>query len=205
MKYFFIVVLLCVINSTSAQRKDFYTEIDFKKYSSYKLIDTLTKKGSFTVTRRIQMNRSFKSYVECVEIVSKTSKRYFVLNYDAYLKDDSTIVAFAPAFKITNNDGGFMKYGLWFYATFYRERSTGNTISIEEESGTRFAVDSLPPTWDDRELPTEEGIYYYQFNKLVRISPEQSEEQFYSMKKNGFYFLPNSGRFFTKHDIRSIK
>jgi len=181
---------------------EFFKEIDFKSYNQYKLVDTLFVKGSFLVTKR-NLPSGFFSFSEFVQIDFGKRKRYFLLNYDAHFINDTSIYAFSPAFKATSVDKGFMQNGIWVYTQILTEKIEGSNDL--RRTGKRFAVDSLPINWDYKRLPTKEGIYFYEVNKLVQISSEQSEEAFDSYGKDGFYFIPNTGRLFTKHSIREIK
>lgn len=204
MRFLLVFVFLLFQNKGNAQKKDFYEEADGITLSKYKLVDTLARKGSFVVTTREQTTGKFKSQRQCIEIDFNGHKRYFVLNHDTYLVNDSTICHFDPPFKVTGDDGGMMKNGIWVFTEFYTEKERNVFVPVES-GGAKFVVDSIPPGWDYRCLPRDEGIYFFCGGSLVKISDEQSPEKFYSLRKNGFYFFPGSGRLFSKYDIRSIK
>ena len=140
MKYLLVLIFSISTSNILAQRK-FYSEIDSITYNSYRIIDTLMRKGSYLVTKRKERSR-FNSYKECIQIDYGSRKRYFELAYDWYFINDTTICSYGNPFKSTSIDGGFMKNGLWVwvYTSFYK-RKTG---SLSEESGVRFAVDSMP-------------------------------------------------------------
>lgn len=205
MKYFLIISLLISLTAVYAQQRSFYHEVEASDFKQFKTVDTILKKGSFTVTKRTDTLKKLKTYTEVVEIDFAVRKRYFVLDYGAHFINDTTICLFGPAFKTTSTEGSFMKNGIWVYTNFVTKKKDGPTGETNEVIGMQYAVDSLPPNWDYKRLPTDEGIYYYQNGALKKVSSEQSEEKFRSQKKDGFYFIPKSGRLYSKYDIRSIK
>lgn len=205
MKYCLTIFLLINFVNGNAQQQNFYHEVEAASLKQFQTVDTILKKGSFTVTKRTDSLTRLKTYTEVVEIDFAVRKRYFVLEYNAHFINDTTICLFGPAFKSTSTEGSFMKNGIWVYTNFLTKKSDGPKGERNEVISMQYAVDSLPPNWDYKRLPTDEGIYYYQNRALKKVAAEQSEEKFRSQKKNGFYFIPKSGRLYSKYDIRSIK
>ncbi|HYD92598.1 MAG TPA: hypothetical protein VEA37_14065 [Flavobacterium sp.] len=131
----------------------------------------------------------------CVRKTFSGGIGYFKLAHDVYFQNSTTLIEYQGFFS-SGDDGPFQKNGIWVYTDFYKEPF---------KSGMNFAVDSLPPGYDDINRPNIEGIYFYEHKGLWRISKGQSEEEFQKFGKDGFYFIPNSGRFFKKHNAGIIK
>lgn len=174
-----------------------YKKIDFETYKSYKPSETLVKKRNILVTR---YSKDFP------QLLLAKNGSYFIFDSNCYLENDSTIIAYSSPFLVDSENGEFQKNGIWLYAEFYKdENKKGNFIYEVSDSGTRFSVDSIPQNADFKKLPTAEGIYFFEGKSLNRITKEQSEDKFYSQNRNGFYFIPNSGRLFNRINLNLIE
>ncbi|MGO4773090.1 hypothetical protein ACEN2I_15615 [Flavobacterium sp. W22_SRS_FK3] len=178
-----------------------YQKINLETYSKYIPLDTLLQKENVLITK-VQDSK----YPIISKILIKKSNSYFIFDTDCYLENDSTIIAYAPPFQSDLDNGSFQKNGIWLYTEFYTEENKkGNSIYEISDSGAKFSVDSLPQNLNLRSLPKSEGIYFFENNSLKQVSAIQSEDAFYKLNKNGFYFLPNTGRLFEHIKISSIK
>ena len=121
----------------------------------------------------------------------------YLFNSDCRVENDSTIIAYSNAFLI-DEDGEFRKNGIWVHTKF----STEGTFPFISSS-MKFGVDSVPNYY--LKLPTKEGIYFYENDSLILFSQEQSEYQWRQQRKDGFYFIPNKGRFFDRIYIKDLE
>jgi len=195
--FIFISFLVCC----SVKDQKSYRKINEEDYHKFGVADTLLDKPDVLVTGLKEDNSQL-----LLRIKRKAGIDYYKLDPDCVIENDSTIIAYAEAFKYEPGDGGFQKNGIWFYARFYSdENKKGNFIYSTSDTGIQFSVDSIPASAKSIALPNSEGIYFYEKDALIRLSREQSEDQFNALQKNGFYFIPNSGRLFKRIDIHSIK
>ena len=184
------------------EEKKCFTEINSSTYKKYKTVDTLYKTKDYTATKCEDTIRYFKVYVTLLKM---SNGKYFVLDPDAYLENDSTIIYYSQPLKSDSENGSFQKDGIWFYAHFYTEKTDSTGIIQESVGGVKYSVDSMPTNGEQIVRPKSEGVYFYQNNTLKKVLVEQSEDKFYSLQKDGFYFLPNSGRFLKKYSIKILK
>ena len=168
-----------------------YEIISKKQLEKLLIQDTLIHKNNYTV---MQVGRSTTDAFP--KMLLKKEKLYLFEN-DSKLKNDSTILSYFSAF-IIDSQGSFRENGIWVYTEFYTEGYFPLTTK-----GMRFHVDSIPTTYK-KKLPNQEGIYFYEEEELVLLSSEQSEEKFKEKEKNGFYFIPNSGRLFNTYPIDTL-
>ena len=199
---FLFVLLSGILISCSNEERKTYKPIDSSIYAKYKTIDTLYKTKEYIATKCEDTIKYFKAYVT---LIKKANGKYYLLDPNAYFENDSTIIYYSMPLKTDSENGSFQKKGIWFYAHFYSEKKDSTGIYQKNEEGVKFSVDSTPSNADKIIRPELQGIYFYQNDSLIKISQEQSEEKFYSFEKNGFYFLPNSGRFFERYSIHSIE
>jgi hypothetical protein len=100
---------------------------------------------------------------------------------------------------------GLKKTEFGFMPHFFSGKHEKTDNLWESSSGVNFSIDSMPAGAEKIIRPKQDGIYLYKRNRLVKLSKEQSEEKFHTYKKNGFYFLPNSGRFFKRIPLTSLR
>jgi hypothetical protein len=165
------------------------------------IYEAITKDEYSTLNPRDTIINTFKLLVTCTgsadhfndmeTILVRKYNAYYKLAPDVYFTDGSTMIQYQGFFSSGGDNGPFQENGIWVYTDFYRDTF---------QSGMRYAVDSMPPGYKDSSRPKKEGIYFYEKNKLRRIASGQSEEEFKEFGKNGFYFIPNSGRFFKRHN-----
>lgn len=199
MTKFILSISFLLLFSSCYNEETHYESISFEKYNSYKPYDTLVEKGNILITKWKDTTSE-----GVFQILLKKENTYFIFDSDCDLENDATIIAYAPPFKWDEKDHGMQKNGIWFYAEFYNGRNkAGNAIHETSESGVQFSVDSIPK--EIKNLPTREGIYFFKKDSLILISHEQTENKFSTLNKTGFYFVPNSGRFFERIKIDSIK
>lgn len=179
--YLYLAVLICF----SCEKSDAYKIIDHEALKKLKVQDTLVENKKVLVTKVLDSD-----YPKLL-VWDKLSNRsnHYLFDMDCELENDSTIIYYAPPFLVDEN-GEFQKNGLWVYTKFYRD-------------STSFGVDSIPKN-KIKKLPQKEGIYFYQNDSLVRLSKDQSEEKFNSIRRNGFYFIPNTGRLFERININQL-
>jgi hypothetical protein len=194
MRYLFLLPFVMLLCSCFGEQR-FYREITAEEYGEMKPIDTLTKKPGLLITRGV-------SQFYTPDIFILKNDRYFKLDYDTFPENDSIVIWYAPAYSYSEDDHGFQKDGIWVHTEFTVKRD--KIIPIMPMNSIQYHVDSLPPGYKDINRPKAEGIYFYENNRLNLVSKEQSEDAFNGYKKNGFYFIPNSGRLFTRHSINEI-
>lgn len=189
MRYFFLIFIMALSSCTNRDNQvpRFIEEIDASGYKRYKPVDTLYKNKDYIATSCEDITGVLKSNSILLRM---TNGRYFILDPDAYLENDSTIIYYNPPFKTEN--GSFQKDGIWFYARFVNDQ-------------INFGVDSLPVNGEHIVRPKSEGIYFYENNSLHKVSSQQTDEVFYDFGKDGFYFLPNTGRFFKRYSVAILK
>ena len=191
MRYLSLIILSFISSFIISCEKDaLYEPLTESEYSLLKHGDTII----FTQKLLVTCTGNAGNYNDIETIyVRKTSSAgigYFKLAHDVYFQNSTTLIEYQGFFS-SGEDGPFQKNGMWVHTDFYNEPF---------KSGMRFGVDSIPRGYNDANRPNEEGIYYYDNNKLRRISSVQSEEAFKEFGKDGFYFIPNSGRFFRRHN-----
>ena len=201
----FSLFIILTLNSCDYQERKIYKSIDLDTYKKYEVIDTIYNKPDYIATECKNTIPYFTTSVTLIRKVNKNKYSYFLLKSDAYIENDSTVVAYAMPFKSTSDEGAFQKNGIWLFAEFYTEKTDSTGIFQTSESGVKYSIDSLPPDLKEANRPTSEGIYYFENGHLIKLSSEQSEDKFYSFQRNGFYFIPNKGRLFKRHTIQSVK
>jgi len=197
-------LIFLTLNSCSNNPDKYYKALTREEYQKYIAIDTLLENKKNLITE-CKSPLPYPVFTTLVKKIGTGNVSYFKLDSDAYLENDSIVIAYASAFK-SDESGDMQKDGLWLYAEFYdNENKKGNWFYSISDSGIRFSVDSLPPNYKPENLPTKEGIYLLKNEKIKMISTEQSEEKFSSLKINGFYFIPNTGRLFKRYNINTIQ
>jgi hypothetical protein len=195
------ILLFSLIALYSCDNKNnAYQKINLETYSKYIPLDTLLQKENVLITK-VQDSK----YPIISKILIKKNNSYFIFDTDCYLENDSTIIAYAPPLKSDSDTGSFQRNGIWFYSEHYQDNKKGNSVYSISDVGAKFSVDSVPKNLKIKQLPKSEGIYFFENNSLKQISSIQSEDAFYKLNKNGFYFLPNTGRLFEHIKISSIK
>jgi hypothetical protein len=197
----YIICLIFLISCTSEERQ-VYKRITLSTYNKYKTKDTLYNTKEYVATKCDDTLNYFKSYVT---LIKWSNGQLFLLDPDAYFENDSTIIYYSSPLKTDSEIGSFQKNGIWFYADFYIDKIDSVGIYQESVEGVKYNVDSVPPDAKQLKYPSAEGIYLYQDSQLKQISTIQSEEIFLELKKDGFYFLPLSGRFYKRYSVTSIK
>lgn len=201
--YFLISSILLV--SCAGNNERYYRKITEEEYNKFLIADTVVKKSNYLI---LNSNGTISREIGQLIMRKMNPKEmgYYVFDPDCYVENDSTIIAYAPPFKSDSDTGSFQKDGVWFYAGFYSDQNKeGNAIYETSDAGVNFSVDSLPKNLKITVLPKSEGIYFYQKEALVQVTKEQSEDKFSSLQKNGFYFIPNTGRLFTRLKIKDIE
>ena len=185
-------LLLCslIVMFGSCQKKN-YKSIRSYEVKLMTILDTLVNTSDLVVMK------VGKSSTDAYPKLLVESDGFYLFDYDCQLESDSTILAYYDAFLI-DDEGAFRKNGLWIH-TNYKKEGIFPFIS----KSIHFGVDSIPKNWKGK-LPKKEGIYFYEGNVLKRMASEQSEEQFYAKERNGFYFLPNTGRLFTRIYLKEL-
>lgn len=125
------------------------------------------------------------------------SNKLYLFDNDCELVNDS-IIHYNNLEFIIDEYSDYRKEGIWVYTDFYTE---GNFIF--KTNGMKFNSDSIPRNWKGK-LPKQEGIYYFENNKLKLISKVQSEEEFKKNGKDGFYYIPNNGKLFKKINLAKL-
>ncbi|MHA3788678.1 hypothetical protein ACX0HA_10745 [Flavobacterium hauense] len=173
---------------------DAYKSLNEDEVKQFTLKDTLVSNDKVIV-----MLAGNSPSDEYSNILVRHAKRgnYYLFDSDSALENDSVLLHYYPAFLI-DDEGEFRKNGLWVYTTF----TTEGTFPFNSDVMS-FSVDSVPRNWQ-RKLPTGEGIYYYEKNRLIRLSDEQSEAKFKEKKRDGFYFIPNNGRLYDRININEL-
>jgi hypothetical protein len=196
MRYLFLLPFVMLLCSCFGEQR-FYREITAEEYSRFKPVDTLAEKPGLLITKCQD-----KGEYEFFSYLIHKNDRHFKLDSDAYPENDSAFIWYKPAYVYVSGESEFQKDGIWIHAEFTVKKD--KIIPIMPVNSIQYHVDSLPPGYKDVNRPKAEGIYFYENNRLNLISKEQSEDAFNGYKKNGFYFIPNSGRLFTRHSINEI-
>lgn len=194
------LLFLAIVLFSCSEKNNNYKKVDLETYSEYKTIDTLLSKENLLIT----MGQNSR-YPQISQLLCKKDKSYFVFDTNCYLENDSVIIAYAPPLKSDSDTGSFQKNGVWFYSEHYEDNKKGNSVYSVSDVGAKLSVDSVPKNLKIKQLPKSEGIYFFENNTLKQISSSQSEDAFYKLNKNGFYFLPNTGRLFEHIKISSIE
>jgi len=208
MRFFYLAFLAalssCINHANQEQAPQIFTEIDSSGYKRYRPVDTLYKTNEYIATSCEDTTGIYKG---SQIVLRMTTGRYFLLDPFTYLENDSTLIYYSPPFKTDSENGSFQKDGIWFYAHFYKDQAdtTAKRFFPETGSGVYFGVDSLPKNGEQIVRPKSEGIYFYENNSLHKIASLQTDEVFYDFGKNGFYFLPNTGRFFKRYSTSILK
>ncbi len=200
MKIILPLIIICGLLLSFAfpnAEKEIYKAIDRKTYNRYKPKDTLYQTPEFLATECEDTVKYF--YKAFVTLIKRSNGKCFLLDRDANFENDSTIIYYGMVLKSDTENGPNQKNGIWFHALF------GKTRMKDGEGTINFDVDAAPADTGDFKRPTAQGIYFYEKEKLIRISEEQSEERFTAYKKDGFYFIPGNGRFFKRYNIATIK
>lgn len=166
------------------------------------IYESITKDDYTTLNPRDTIINTSKLLVTCTgsanhrndmeTILVRKNNTYYKLAPDVYFEDNATLIQYQGFFSSGEDYGPFQENGIWVYTDFYNEMF---------HSGMHYAVDSMPSGYNDSNRPKKEGIYFYQNKKLKRIASGQSEEEFKEFGKDGFYFIPDSGRFFKRHSV----
>jgi hypothetical protein len=194
-------ILFTILVSCDNEEHHYYKQIDEATYLKYKTIDTLYKSKDFIATNCEDTIKFFKAHIT---LIKKLNGDCFLLDPDSYFESGSRIICYSSPLKSDSEIGSFQKNGLWFYAHFYVEKTDSTGLYQESVGGVKYVVDSIPLKGQYLARPTAEGIYFYKNGSLVKVSSEQSEEEFFNFKKDGFYFLPVSGRFFKRYSVQSM-
>jgi hypothetical protein len=198
-------LLIAFMLFSCVKNNKYYKEINEEQYSKFLASDTLISNPNILITQ-FEDSIFKNSYHLLLRKNEDNKSKYYKLDSSCEIENDSTLFYYAPPFMSDSENGSFQKNGIWIYVTFFdEENKKGNSICNTSESGANFSIDSLPVPLKLVSMPKSEGIYFYQKDSLVMVSKEQSEDQFYSQKKNGFYFIPNRGRLFTRINIKSIQ
>lgn len=197
MKYIFfpILVLTALLFLSCTNKNALYKVVTEEEYNKLQVRDTIFNLPQLLVTCTGSAGRYNDMETILVRKSTEDGFDYFILATDVYFENSTTLIEYKGFFS-SDEDGAFQKNGIWVHTDFYNDRF---------ESGMRFAVDSVPSGYDDNKRPVEEGIYFFTHDKLERISGGQSDEEFQKFGKDGFYFIPNSGRFFKRHSADAIK
>jgi len=203
MKKISLLLALCWLCFSCQKEADFYTEINQEQYNTYKPVRTLISNSSYLITLCQDKLDENEANTTLIRTGTPTNFHYFILDDSARLENDSTLVFYSEPFVYYAGQKVDQNSGQWLYADFYEEKDTA-FFSLTK-TGVRFNVDSMPQRFRTKSLPNAEGIYYYQQNQLRRLCKDQSETTFYAMKKDGFYYIPNSGRFLKRFPLSSIE
>jgi hypothetical protein len=201
-KFILPLLILLKVNACHDSAKPFYKKINPEVYNSHTSVDTIYSTQKYIATKVQYSTVFFKDELILIKKTNAGQLSYFSLDPDAYFENDSTIIVYAPPFKSTSQEGAFFKNGIWVYTEFVEHVKNREGV---RQSGANFNVDSVPPNIASIKIPKEEGIYIVKKDSLCKISNEQSEDNFLSLKENGFYFIPNSGRLFERHSVDEIK
>jgi len=193
---FFPVLVFNAFLLLSCKNKEaFYEVVTEEEYSKQQAEDTIFSLPQLLVT----CTGTAERYNDMETILLRKSLtdglHYFKLATDVYFENSTTLIEYQGFFS-SGEDGAFQKNGIWVHTDFYNDFY---------KSGMGFAVDSVPSGYKDIKRPVEEGIYFYAHDKLERISRGQSYDEFQKFGKDGFYFIPNSGRFFKRHSVNEIR
>lgn len=204
MKKIYSLLMALILFSCVEANKN-YREITEGQYSKFLASDTLVNKTNVLITQ-FEDSIFKNSHHLLLRKKEGNESKYYKLDSGFQIENDSTLFYYASPFTSNSDGGSFQKNGVWLYVTFFNDKNKkGNSIYNTSEAGANFNVDSIPASLKLVSMPKYEGIYFYQKDSLVMVSKEQSEDQFYAQQKNGFYFIPNTGRLFTRVDIKSIQ
>lgn len=186
--------LIAIVACTRTGLKKHYTRISPQEFASYDSV-ILSVKSKYGVVYHVytRSDRGFKLDFLVFEKITEHHKAgLFKMDEQTEIKNDSTFLLGDPPLIMVGDTINWPK-GLWFYST-------------KTENTTNYKVDTLPPA----PLPANlqrltMGIYQYENRKLIKVSTVQSEQAFTSMNKQGFFFLPGPGRFYTLANFRQIE
>jgi len=184
-----IIISLCAISCGDEAIYESITEDD---YNDLNPRDTLIYTSKLLVT----CTGSADHYNDMEVVLVRKDNAYYRLAPDVYFEDNATLIQYQGFFSSGGAHGPFQENGIWVYTDFYKEML---------HSGMHCAVDSMPSGYNDTNRLKKEGIYYYENNRLKRIASGQSEEEFKEFGKDGFYFIPKSGRFFKRHSVAILQ
>lgn len=188
--YMLAALLLCACNG----QQPLYSKLSDKAYARHKAQDTIINTPKLLVTCTGSAAAYNNMDTVLVRRQLEDGYHYFKLAADVYFENSTTLIEYEGFFS-SGEDGPFQKNGIWVYTDFYKNL---------EGKGMNFAVDSLPEGYTGYR-PGGEGIYYYKNHRLTRVSRSQSEASFEALNKDGFYFIPNSGRFFKRHSVAVLQ
>lgn len=184
-----LVILMIFLSLFSCEKE--YEIISDQEFKKKVIQDTLFNNSNYTV---MSIGESAKDNYPRLFV---KANHLYLFERDCELSNDSIIHCYYPAF-IIDSDGEFRKNGIWIYAKFENEGYFPFNTKI-----IKYSVDSIPSNWN-KKLPVDEGVYFYNNNRLELISSVQSEEKFKEKEMNGFYFIPNRGRLFDKITIKDL-
>ncbi|MFT3796635.1 hypothetical protein [Flavobacterium sp.] len=164
-----------------------YRKINDREMEELAVQDTLVSNAKWMV---LQAGESPQDKFPQLLVKTLQSDKCYLFNYDCELENSLTIRHYTLEL-ILGPEEKRRKNGIWMYAEFYTE----GTFPFQNK-GTRFAVDSMPKSWNKKN-PTREGMYYFEGNELKLFS-EQSDKKFNEARKSGFYFIPNNGKLFDR-------
>jgi hypothetical protein len=116
-----VLVVSAIIVLLLASCHDYYNtsnEINLEAYSQYRALDTLLDTKEYLVTECLDTKAEPGFERILIKKDDGAAKSYFILDTDAFLENDSTIIHYDPAL-LYDSDGGFKKDGIWFYASFF--------------------------------------------------------------------------------------
>jgi len=186
-KSYIVFILMPLIFCTCYRTglKKYYTPISDNEFSSYlqKKILVKSKYGIvYHVVKKVKTRVNLEFLVFERKEKGKTTG-LFKLDELAEIKNDSTLAFYDPPLLATSDTLNW-KNGLWVYVK-------------HKDAEISYSPDSLPKTLPNVNLKQLSiGIYYYKDSKLTQLSSSQSEESFDSIKNDGFFYLPNPGRFY---------
>jgi hypothetical protein len=156
-----------------------------EEFASYRSLQIAAKSKYGTVYHVYQrLKDGYKTdFFVFEKMVNGEKTGFFKMDEMTRVENDSTFRFCSPPLKSVADTDDWPK-GLWFYCH-------------RKGPETDYSPDSLPPKLtaiNTDSLAT--GIYHFEHQKLVKISAQQSETIFDSLGKEGFFYLPNPGRFF---------
>jgi hypothetical protein len=189
-----VAVLLITLSCNRSGLKKYYTRISPEEFSSYKDVSIAVQSKYGKVYHVHQTtDRGFRdAFFVFEKIVNGEKQGLFKMDEFTQIKNDSTFLFTTAPLKMVG-DTSVWTNGIWFY-------------SAKKGATTTYAVDSMPknpPKVDPNKMSM--GIYYYQNQKLVKVSGRQSDSAFDELNKNGFFYLPNPGYFFMLANFNQIK
>ena len=198
----FLILIISIYSCNQTELRTCYKEITAADYQQLRPLDTLVNNATYLITTTAD---SAKPFAEFIRKKSLTGFSYYQLDSNAHVINDSTITWYDTLIHRRTPAPLTAKAGLWLYAEFYTVKRDSSLFRQTEETKARYQPDSMPLYSSLITPPEVEGIYYVSNDSLVRVSPQQSAEQFYSFKQDGFYFLPKPGRLYTYVSLDIIK